>query len=155
MEKEILRAKLQATPRVILKAIKFSIVLALLIAVRIGWTNQQAGKPLGPGLLAAGLMGFAIVSSSFSLINRNKFGYLLVMITVLLPLLGSFGLSVHALRLLVLGHWDQDRIGMIASLIGLLQFATILSLLTTLVHREARDWVWSSNAAPTPSTPAS
>lgn len=152
-EKEILRARLLATPRVVVHVVVLSVALAILIAVRVLWTYQQSGKPLGRGLEFAGLMGFAIVSSSLSLFNKNKFGYLLVLLSGFLPLLGSFALSLHAFRLLTLGNFEQDQIGLVTSLIGLLQFVTILALLTTLLRRETRNWIWRSNFDQLPSAP--
>jgi hypothetical protein len=49
----------------VFQVIIFSIAIAVLIAVRVVWTHQQAGKPLGRGLEIAGIIGFAIVSSSY------------------------------------------------------------------------------------------
>ena len=151
-EKEILRAKMRATPRTVFRSLHFATALAVLIAARVLWTNQQAGKPLGAGLVFAGIMSFAIVSSALSLLTRNKFGYLFVLIAGVLPLLGSFALSLHALRLVTVGSPPDERIGLVTSVIGLLQFVTIVALLVSLLRRETRNYVWKSVSAEVPIT---
>jgi hypothetical protein len=146
-DKEILRARLLSTPRSVCLSIGFAALLAGLIVIRILWIYQQSGKPLGRGIFYAGLISLLIVGNAISLLSKSKFGYVAVMIAGLMPALGSFALSVHALRLLVTGGSAQDEIGMFTSVIGFLQFVTIVALMINLLRREAREWVWTDSAA--------
>ena len=146
-DKEILRAKLQATPRPVFLAVAIAVTLAGLNAARILWGHQLEGKPLSRGFTYAALIGFLIVSQSLALVGKSKFGYVVIMLCCLAPALGSLGLSLHLLVLLIEGNSAQDRLGIVISLLGLLQFITIIVLFTTLLRREVRDWVWK-NATP-------
>jgi hypothetical protein len=141
-DKEILRAKLLSTPRSVFLSIGFAALLAGLIVIRILWIYQQSGKPLGRGIFYAALISLLIVSNAISLVNKSKFGYVAVMIAGLMPAMGSFALSVHALRLLVTGGSAHDEIGLFTSVIGFLQFVTIIALMINLLRREVREWVW-------------
>ena len=145
-EKEILRARLRATPRSVFLSVAFSGALAILMIIRILWTYQQAGKPLSRGLFYAGLAGFMLIANGISLLNKSKMGYLVILVFGALPALGSFALALHALNLLTTGNRAEDQIGLVTSLIGLLQFVTIVALLTSLLRREARNWVWKDAA---------
>jgi len=145
-EKEILRAKLRATPRSVFLSVKFSGALAILMTARILWTYQQAGKPLSRGLFYAGLVSLMLVANGISLLNKSKMGYVVILVFGALPALGSFVLAVHAFTLVFVGTRADDQIGLVTSLIGSLQFVTIVALLTTLLRREAREWVWKDVA---------
>jgi hypothetical protein len=141
-EKEILRARLQAAPRSVFLSVKFSGALAILMTTRILWTYQQAGKPLSRGLFYAGLVALMLIANGISLLNKSKMGYVVVLVFGALPALGSFALAVHAFTMVFVGSRAEDQIGLVTSLIGSLQFVTIVALLTTLLRREAREWVW-------------
>jgi hypothetical protein len=145
-EKEILRARLQATPRSVFWSVFFSGALAVLVTIRILWTHQQAGKPLSRGLFYAGLVAAMLIANGISLLNKSKMGYVVILVFSVLPALGSFALGVHAFTLMIVGNRAEDPIGLVTSLIGLLQFVTIVALLTTLLRREARNWVWKDAA---------
>ena len=141
-EKEILRARFLSTPRPVFMSVGFAATLAVLITIRILWTYQQADKSVGRGLFYAGMISLMLITNAISLMNKSKIGYVLVLIVGLMPALGSFGLSVHALRLIVVGDWAQDQIGIVTSVIGALQFVMIMVLTATLLRRSVRDWVW-------------
>jgi hypothetical protein len=141
-EKEIRLAKLKSVPHSVFLPIVFASAFALLNAIRILWRYQQDGEPLARGFFFAAIIGMVFISQSFSVVNKSKLGYLVLVIFSLAPAFGSLVLSLHAFRLLVVGDWAQDRIGLVVSVIGFLQFVTILALVTTLLRREVRDWVW-------------
>jgi hypothetical protein len=127
-------------------SVGFAVTLAVLITIRILWTYQQADKSLGRGLFYAGMISLMLITNAISLMNKSKIGYVLVLVAGLMPALGSFALSVHALRLIVVGDWAHDQIGMVTSVIGSLQFVMIVVLTATLLRRSVRDWVWNNAA---------
>ena len=88
------------------------------------------------------LIALFIFSNALSLLTKSKIGYILVMVAALAPAMGSLALSLHFFTILLIGKFMHDQIGLITSLIGLLQFTVILTLLASLMRKEAREWIW-------------
>jgi len=143
-DKELLQAKLHKTPLSVFVSVGSAAALASLVIVRILWTYQQAGKPIGRALMYAGLIALFIFSNALSLLTKSKTGYVLVMVAALVPALGSLALSLHFFSILLIGKYVHDQIGLITSSIGLLQFTVILVLLASLLRKEAREWIWKA-----------
>lgn len=143
-EKELLQANLRSTPLSVFVSVGSAAALGCLVIVRILWTYQQAGKPITRGLMYAALIAIFIFSNALSLLTKSKIGYVLVMIAALAPAMGSLALSLHFFTILLIGKFMHDQIGLITSLIGLLQFTVISTLLASLLRKEAREWIWKA-----------
>src|SRR5438093_6822442 len=74
-DKELLQAKLHKTPLSVFVSVGSAAALASLVIVRILWTYQQAGKPIGRALMYAGLIALFIFSNALSLLTKSKTGY--------------------------------------------------------------------------------
>jgi glucan phosphoethanolaminetransferase (alkaline phosphatase superfamily) len=135
-------AELKTMPRAVFASIILACAMALLNVVRIVWQYYSQDRPLSRGFFYAGLIAFLIITQSFSLIRKSKLGYMAVLMLCMPPVLGVFFLSIHALRLAVEGNLANDQIGMVPSVIVLVQFVTIVFLVISLLRRDVREWVW-------------
>jgi len=108
-DKELLQAKLHKTPLSVFVSVGSAAALASLVIVRILWTYQQAGKPMGRALRYAGLIALFIFSNALSLLTKSKSGYVLVMVAALVPALGSLALSLHFFSILLIGKYVHDQ----------------------------------------------
>jgi len=56
----------------------------------------------------------------------------------------SLALSLHSFIILLIGKFVHDQVGLITSLLGLLQFTVIMILLVSLLRKDAREWIWNA-----------
>jgi hypothetical protein len=138
-----IEAQLRATPARVLRLPWLAALVGLLGAGRMYAQAHAAAlptqRPLFFGLVLLGAMLF----NGFSLLNRSRAGYVILVVLALFPVFGLFAASVHLAALLVSGQYAGQTPVLVACILSLGQLALTVVLLWHLATSEVRRHVWS------------
>lgn len=142
---ELIREKVKNTPKPVFLALYLSVALGLLLGTRAILMSISVGRSPGKSILFA-LIQFAFFTfNGLSLLTRSRWGYMLIAIFALLPLLGSLAGSLHLLALLTTGRIAVNLSETVASVLAVLQLVVIVTLFISLLSSATRSYVWSSS----------
>ncbi|SRR6266516_665389 len=145
-DRDLLKEKVKNTPKPVFLALYLSVALGLLLGVRAILVSISVGRSPGKSLLFAVIQFAFFAFNGLSLLTRSRWGYMLIAIFALLPLLGSFAGALHLLALLTTGRIELNLSETIASVLAVLQFAVIVTLFISLFSSATRSYVWSNSA---------
>ena len=145
-DRELLKEKVKNTPAPVFLSLYLSIALGLLLGVRAILISISVGRSPGKSLLFAVIQFAFFTFNGLSLLTKSRWGYMLIAIFALLPLLGSFAGALHLLALLTTGRIAVNLSETIASVLAVLQLVVIVTLFISLLSSATRSYVWSNSA---------
>ena len=143
---ELLKEKIKNTPKSVFLALYLSIALGLLLGGRAILVSISVGRSPGKSILFAVIQFAFFTFNGLSLLTRSRWGYMLIAIFALLPLLGSLAGALHLLALFTTGRIAVNLSETIASVLAVLQLVVIVTLFISLLSSATRSYVWSSSA---------
>ena len=143
---ELLKEKVKNTPKPVFLALYLSVALGLVLGTRAILVSISVGRSPGKSILFAVIQFAFFTFNGLSLLTKSRWGYMLIAIFALLPLLGSFAGALHLLALLTTGRIAVSPSETTASVLAVLQFVVIVTLFISLLSSATRKYVWSSSA---------
>ena len=144
-DRELLKEKVKNTPKPVFLALYLSVALGLLLGTRAILVSISVGRSPGKSILFAVIQFAFFTFNGLSLLTKSRWGYGLIAIFALLPLLGSLAGALHLLVLLTSGRIAVNLSETIASVLAVLQLAVIVALFISLLSSVTRWYVWSSD----------
>jgi hypothetical protein len=139
-------ARLRAAPRHVKAANTWATLVGLTTLLRACTLAYAGHVTYGKALLFGCLLLVWFCYCGFSLLNRSRWGFVVLAVLAALPLFGVFAAAVHLLRLLVEGKAGVELGDALIGIAGLCQLLATCLLFRHLLAAETRTYIWKKAA---------
>ncbi|MCX6896793.1 MAG: hypothetical protein NTZ16_15145 [Verrucomicrobia bacterium] len=139
-------AALKKAPKRVQRTAALSLLLGFAMLLRfLSWA--YAGHTPYPRAIFYGLLMLAMLwFNGFSLYDRSRWGYGVILVLALIPLLGIFTYSLHLLTLTLQGSLTASVPETVRCVVALCQLVVTVILFWNLLSKDVRDYVWKPAA---------